>query len=172
MSPERRRVAVLSPYFPYPLSHGGAVRIWNLLREIAREFDVELFAFSDGPQLPAADLEPVLAFCARVVLVEKPRYREPRWSTLLPPEVHEFRSPAMHRAIARERGSFGFERLQVEYTQLAEYPGDILVEHDVTFDLFGQIARGVATRTFSPGGTGFAGSASKPAPCAAIRTWS
>src|SRR6059058_1351236 len=44
-SPERRRVAVLSPYFPYPLSHGGAVRIYHLLREIAREFDVELFAF-------------------------------------------------------------------------------------------------------------------------------
>jgi glycosyltransferase involved in cell wall biosynthesis len=30
--------------------------------------------------------------------------------------------------------------LQVEYTQLAEYGGDILVEHDVTFDLFTQMA--------------------------------
>ena len=29
----------------------------------------------------------------------------------------------------------------MEYTQLAEYGGDILVEHDVTFDLFTQIAR-------------------------------
>ncbi|MGA2144987.1 MAG: glycosyltransferase [Bryobacteraceae bacterium] len=145
-SPQRRRVAVLSPYFPYPLSHGGAVRIWHLLREISEEFDVELFAFTDGAQ-PPGDLEPVLAFCARVVLVEKPRYRQPRWSTLLPPEVHEFRSPAMRRAIACERQSFGFERLQVEYTQLAEYAGDILVEHDVTFDLFGQIAR--RTRTIS-----------------------
>ncbi len=29
----------------------------------------------------------------------------------------------------------------MEYTQLAEYGGDILVEHDVTFDLFDQIAR-------------------------------
>ncbi|MGA2117734.1 MAG: glycosyltransferase [Bryobacteraceae bacterium] len=146
-SPERCRVAVLSPYFPYPLSHGGAVRIWNLLREISREFDVELFAFTDGPPLPAADLEPVLAACARVVLVEKPRYREPRWASLLPPEVHEFRSQAMRRAIARERRSFGFERLQVEYTQLAEYAGDILVEHDITFDLYGQIAR--RSRTLS-----------------------
>jgi glycosyltransferase involved in cell wall biosynthesis len=75
------------------------------------------------------------------VLVEKPRYREPRWSTLLPPEVHEFRSPAMFRAIAEERKAFGFERLQVEYTQLAAYGGDVLVEHDVTFDLFGQVLR-------------------------------
>jgi glycosyltransferase involved in cell wall biosynthesis len=136
-SPGRRRVAVLSPYFPFPLSHGGAVRIYHLLREIAREFDVCLFAFTDTPDLP--DAAPVLEFCARLVLVEKSRYREPRWSTLLPPEVHEFRSPAMRRAIEEERRTFAFERLQVEYTQLAEYPGDLLVEHDVTFDLFAQV---------------------------------
>jgi glycosyltransferase involved in cell wall biosynthesis len=136
---ERRRVAVLSPYFPYPLAHGGAVRIFNLLREAAREFDIELFAFTDDDAEPPA--APVLEFCARVVLVTKPRYREPRWSTLLPPEVHEFHSPAMRGAIARERAAFGFEALQVEYTQLARYSGDALVEHDVTFDLFAQIAR-------------------------------
>ena len=45
MSPRRRRIAVVSPYFPYPLSHGGAVRIFNLLREMAEEFDIFLFAF-------------------------------------------------------------------------------------------------------------------------------
>jgi len=135
----RRRVAVLSPYFPYPLAHGGAVRMFNLLREAAREFDIELFAFTDDDS--ALEAAPVLEFCARVVLVEKPRYREPRWSTLVPPDVHEFHSPAMHSAIARERSAFGFEALQIEYTQLARYGGDALVEHDVTFDLFGQIAR-------------------------------
>jgi glycosyltransferase involved in cell wall biosynthesis len=133
----RRRVAVLTPYFPYPLSHGGAVRIFNLLREIAKEFDVSLLAFiTEEPELA-----PVLEFCARVVLVEKPRYREPRWCTLLPPEVHEFRSPAMRQAIAEELRWFDYDLLQVEYTQLAEYGSDILVEHDVTFDLFQQIAR-------------------------------
>jgi glycosyltransferase involved in cell wall biosynthesis len=137
-APGRRRVAVLSPYVPYPLAHGGAVRIYYLLREIAREFDVELFAFTEGE---TPDLAPLLAFCARIVLVEKPRYREPRWSSLLPPEVSEYRSPAMHAAIERERASFNFEALQVEYTQLAEYPGDVLVEHDVMFDLFAQIAQ-------------------------------
>jgi glycosyltransferase involved in cell wall biosynthesis len=104
---------------------------------MAREFDIELFAFTEA----SVELAPVLEFCARVVLVEKPRYREPRWSTLLPPEVHEFRSPAMQQALIEERRAFGFTTLQVEYTQLAEYRGDILVEHDVTFDLFAQIAR-------------------------------
>jgi glycosyltransferase involved in cell wall biosynthesis len=138
-SPERRRVVVLSPYFPYPLSHGGAVRIYNLLREMAREFDVELLSFFDTDDEP--ETAPLLEFCARLALVRKPRYREPRWSTLLPPEVHEFHSPGMRRALAEERRAFGFELLQVEYTQLARYGGDILVEHDVTFDLFGQVAR-------------------------------
>jgi glycosyltransferase involved in cell wall biosynthesis len=133
----RKRVAVLTPYFPWPLGHGGAVRIYNLLREMAKEFDVSLISFvTEEPELA-----PMLEFCARVVVVEKPRYREPRWSTLLPPEVHEFRSPAMQRALDEERRWFDYEILQVEYTQLAEYGGDILVEHDVTFDLFQQIAR-------------------------------
>jgi glycosyltransferase involved in cell wall biosynthesis len=134
----RRRVAILAPYVPYPLSHGGAVRIFNLLREISRDYDVELFAFNHGGEPATA---PLLEICARIALVEKPRYREPRWSTLLPPEVHEYRSPAMKKALAEERRNFGFETLQVEYTHLAEYGGDLLVEHDVTFDLFAQIAR-------------------------------
>jgi glycosyltransferase involved in cell wall biosynthesis len=138
-SPERRRVAVLSPYFPYPLSHGGVVRIYNLLREMAREFDIELFAFCDPGAVAAS--APILEICARVAMVPRPRYREPRWSTLPPPEVMECRAPGMRRAIAEERRVFGFELLQVEYSQLAEFGGDVLVEHDVTFDLFGQVAR-------------------------------
>ena len=68
-TPGRRRVAVLSPYFPYPLSHGGAVRIYNLLREMAREFDVELLSFFDTAEEP--DAAPLLEFCARLALDRK-----------------------------------------------------------------------------------------------------
>jgi len=136
-APRRRRIAVLTPYFPYPLSHGGAVRIFNLIREMAGEFDVFLFAFLDRET--EQDFEPLLEHCARLILVRKPRYREPRWSTLEPPEVREFRSPAMRAAIERVRGEYNIEALQVEYTMLAPYAGDVLVEHDVTFDLYGQI---------------------------------
>lgn len=137
LSARRRRVAVLSPYFPYPLSHGGAVRIFNLLRQMAEEFDVFLFAFRE--QESSDDFAPVAEFCARIIMVGKPRYREPRWSTLLPPEVHEFDSPAMHYALNRIRREYNIEALQVEYTMLAPYAGDVLVEHDVTFDLQRQV---------------------------------
>ncbi len=147
LSPRRRRIAVVSPYFPFPLAHGGAVRIFNLLREMASEFDIFLLTFSDGET--EADMRPVLDLCARVVLVGKPRYREPRWSTLAPPEVQEFRSPAMHDALARIRGEYKIEAVQVEYTMLAPFSGDVLVEHDVTFALYRQIrdrSPGIAQR--------------------------
>jgi ribosomal-protein-alanine acetyltransferase len=141
LSAERPRVAVISPYFPYPLSHGGAVRIFNLLRESAREFDLFLFAFiEDGAP---EDHAPVLEFCSKVILVKKPRYREPRWSSLKPPEVGEYRSPVMYRLIREYCREYEIRLLEVEYTQLAEYGletrPDVLVEHDVTFDLYAQV---------------------------------
>ena len=135
-NPKRKSVAVLTPYFPYPLSHGGAVRMFNLLREMAGEFDVVLYAFTEG-KLADADVAPVLEFTSRVLLVEKPRYREPRWSTFAPPEVGEYWSPEMANLLARR----DTDLLQTEYTYLASYGGDILVEHDVTFDLYAQILK-------------------------------
>jgi polysaccharide biosynthesis protein PslH len=137
LSVSRRRIAILSPYFPFPLAHGGAVRIFSLLRELAGEFDIFLFAFRDAET--SDDLRPVLDLCARVILARKPRYREPRWSTFAPPEAREFRSPAMSAALGRVRGEYQIEALQVEYTMLAPYRGDVLVEHDVTFALYRQI---------------------------------
>ena len=133
-NPVKRSVAVLSPYFPFPLSHGGAVRIFYLLREIAREFDVTLYAFTEE-KTKNENLKPVIEFVTRVYLVRKPRYREPRWSTILPPEVGEYESPEMRRLVA---GSDA-EVLQTEYTALASYGGDVLVEHDITFDLYAQV---------------------------------
>ena len=136
----RPRVAVLSPYFPYPLSHGGAVRIFNLLRAAASQFDIFLFAFTEDGQ--SLEPQPVLEFCSKVILVPKPRYREPRWSTLLPPEVHEYRSPVMSRLLEEMRRTHSLRLMQTEYTQLASYTGDVLVEHDVTYDLYRQVHEG------------------------------
>src|SRR5437867_9244516 len=45
----------------------------------------------------------------------------------------------MSRALARYRREFRIDLVQIEYTQLAPYGGDILVEHDVTHDLYRQV---------------------------------
>ena len=137
LDPGRRRVAIVSPYFPYPLSHGGAVRIYHLIREVAAEFDLFLFAFAKDPQ--AQEYDPVMKFCAKAIVLSPPYYREPRWSTVDPPETREFRSGPMQRLLERFVEEYRIDLVQVEYTQLAEYGGDILVEHDVTHDLYRQV---------------------------------
>lgn len=131
-SPARAAFAVLTPFFPWPLAHGGAVRLYYLLREAARDYDIDLYAFSEHET--DADLDRLAHFCRRLYLVPKPRYREPDWSTLRPPQVEEYRSPTMTALLAANT-----KPLQVEYTQLASYGGRILVEHDITEDLYAQI---------------------------------
>ena len=116
-TPERPRVAVLSPYFPYPLSHGGAVRIYQpsagdrarirrrtvrfhgWRRRAGNGFDSGILrARGAGSQAPIP----------RAALVDRHTAGSARVSL------------AGHgRAIAKERGAFGFQVLQVEYTQLA-----------------------------------------------------
>jgi glycosyltransferase involved in cell wall biosynthesis len=137
LDPGRRRVAIVSPYFPYPLAHGGAVRIYHLLKEAAEEFDLFLFAFAKDP--PAQEYGPLMEFCAKAIVLSPPYYREPRWSTLDPPETREFQSEPMRRLLARIVEEYRIDLIQVEYTQLAPYGGNILVEHDVTHDLYRQV---------------------------------
>jgi ribosomal-protein-alanine acetyltransferase len=145
LTPGRPRVAIVTPYFPYPLSHGGAVRIFHLLREASRDFDVFLFSF--GGKLDPSAVLPVQELCARIIVLPNPRYREPRWSTLLPPEVREFDVPLMHRLIRDLTLRHSIELRQVEYTQMAVYGADVLVEHDVTFDLYKQVWDAERTRS-------------------------
>ena len=136
-----RRVAVLTPYSPYPLSHGGAVRMFALLTEAARDFDVYLFWFSQGEEPgPLRDL------CAGLFSCDLPRYREPRWATVEPPEAREFWSPALQVDLDRLCRERGVELVQVEYTQLGSFRGNVLVEHDITFDLYRQIYEREPTR--------------------------
>jgi ribosomal protein S18 acetylase RimI-like enzyme len=131
------RVAVVSPYLPWPLSHGGAVRLWNLLGHAARHFDIVFFGFEDGQS--NADLARAAEWCSRLYVAAKPRYREPRWSTLLPPEAGEFYTPQLHDSLRAARADLDLDLLQGEYTQMARYRPEILVEHDLTWDLHAQV---------------------------------
>ncbi len=123
------RVSVVTPYLPWPLAHGGAVRVFHLLRETAPEFDVSLYSFDEGTGVG----EPLRDLCAEIVVSRRPQYRKPRWWGVVPPEVAEFDSRPLRTAIDRTG------LVQVEYTHMASYAGDILVEHDVTFDLAQQV---------------------------------
>ena len=134
-------VAILSPYLPWPLSHGGAVRIFNLIRVAAGTWNIHLLAFSESRDV--VELGPLKELCRSVTLVKKPEYRRLRWASLSPPEVLEYDTPAMHEAVRGVKRDL----LQTEFTQLATYGGEVLVEHDVTMDLAAQEHARVGTLT-------------------------
>ena len=136
-------VLVASPYVPFPLSHGGAVRIYNLMRGAAADFDQVLVAFTERLAPPPPEL---LEICAEVVLVER------QGTHALPPSsdpetVEEFRSTAFRAALHQTVRKWRPCVAQLEFTQMAQYAGDcapahtVLVEHDITFDLYQQLAR-------------------------------
>jgi glycosyltransferase involved in cell wall biosynthesis len=128
----KRTVAVLSPYLPWPLSHGGAVRIYNLLKVSAERWNLHLLAFRESRD--EVELGPLAEICCSVRVVRKPEFRRLRWASLRPAEAIEYDTPAMWEALREvER-----DLLQTEFTCLAGYGGEVLVEHDVTMDLAGQ----------------------------------
>ncbi len=136
-------VIVVTPYLPFPLAHGGAVRMYNLMRRAAGDFDQILVSFAGELHETPREL---LDLCCEVVLVKRPgTHLLP--SSLRPDVVEEFDSPAFHAALRQTVFKWKPRVVQLEFTQMAQYAVDcapaktILVEHDVTFDLYQQLLK-------------------------------
>lgn len=135
-------VVVASPYLPFPLSHGGAVRIYNLMRRATAGYDLVLVAFVDELASPPAELA---AICAEIVEVRRPgtHLRPP---SRLPDMVVEHSTAAFRAALRQTVRKWQPAILQLEFTHMAQYADEagtartILVEHDVTLDLHRQLA--------------------------------
>ena len=135
------RVLIASPYVPFPLSHGGAVRMYNLMRRAAESFDQILVAFTETADPPPAEL---LDICAQVVLVRRAGSHL-RPVANRPDTVQEFDSSDFREALRQAVRDWQPQIAQLEFTQMAQYAEDcapartILVEHDITFDLYTQL---------------------------------
>jgi GT2 family glycosyltransferase len=134
-------ILIASPYLPFPLSHGAAVRIFNLIRETAPDFDIVLVAFLEEARPVPAEL---LELCVEAVTVLRPgTHALP--SRGRPDTVEEFDTPAFRAALRQTMSKWKPSIAQLEFTQMAVYAPDcapaktILVEHDITYDLYAQM---------------------------------
>lgn len=134
-------ILIASPYLPFPLSHGAAVRIFNLIREAAPDSDIVLVAFLEEPRPVPPEL---LALCVEVVTVLRPgSHALP--SRGRPDIVEEFDSAEFHAALRQTMLKWKPHVAQLEFTQMAVYALDcspaktVLVEHDITYDLYAQL---------------------------------
>ncbi len=132
---------VVSPYLPYPLSHGGAVRIFSLCQALADRIDFVLACFREKNDFVHYDeLHKVFREVYAVAVDEK--HSNPH----LPIQVSGYESSSMRALIRDLYFRLRIEVLQIEYTQLAAYRETvpdlpaILVEHDITFTLYRQLA--------------------------------
>jgi GT2 family glycosyltransferase/glycosyltransferase involved in cell wall biosynthesis len=140
-SARKKTTLIASPYLPFPLSHGGAVRIYNLMRLAAENRNVILIAFVDDLAPPAEELRQI---CSQIVLVKRhgSHYRK---DTPRPDTVEEFESDSFRAALKQAIHQWNPEIAQLEFTWMAQYANacapaaTILVEHDVTFDLQEQL---------------------------------
>lgn len=136
------RVLVVAPYLPYPLSHGGAVRIYSLCRVLAPRIDFVLACFRERSD--QIEYGPLLDVFREVYVID----REERAATDLglPRQVREHSSASLRACIAWLCWDRAIDLLQIEFTHLAAFrdaaPGvpAILVEHDLTFMLYRQLA--------------------------------
>lgn len=134
-------VLIASPYLPFPLSHGAAVRMYNLMLRAARDFDLVLVSFVEELASPAAQLKSI---CSEIVTIRR-RGSHAIPSTPRPDTVEEFDSAAFHLALRQAVKKWRPGVVQLEFTQMAQYAADakpartILVEHDITYDLHAQM---------------------------------
>ena len=136
------RVLIATCYPPYPLAHGGAVRMYNLMRRAAqRGVSQVLVVFGDELTAPAPEL---LEICHRVVMVRR-RGSHYAIDSGRPDVVDEFDSPVMRAVLERLMIEFAPQVAQLDFTQMAVYLDTVkkartlLVEHDVTIDLYQQL---------------------------------
>jgi glycosyltransferase involved in cell wall biosynthesis len=134
-------VLIVAPYIPFPLAHGGAVRMYNLMRRAASDYDQVLITFADELRTPPAEL---LEICTEVVQVKRVGSHV-RPSTPRPDVVEEFDSDVFRAALRETVYKWDPDIAQLEFTQMAQYAADcapartLLVEHDITLDLYQQL---------------------------------
>jgi len=139
---QRLKVLVVSPFLPFPLSHGGAVRIYNLCRELSDRVDFTLIAMREANQ--AVDYARLHEVFREVHVVDKDE--RPVGDESLPEQVSASESSSLRALIAQLSQKLMPDLIQFEFTHFAGFrdcaPGvpALLVEHDLTFSLYRQLA--------------------------------
>ena len=118
----RPSILVVSPYPIYPTVSGGSVRIWNLLRGAAQEFDLHVAVFSTT--LDDADQRSALAqFCRSVHFLRREDAPPSKPSSLLPRGAEYFAFAAARRRLRDLAESVDARVVQLEHTELGQFAG-------------------------------------------------
>lgn len=122
------RILMIADYLPYPLVGGDRIRIYNLLRRVARHHEVSLAAFS-GTLQDVEGVPHLQQLCAKVATVSLQRHSKlARIPGLLlyglqgkPPELKFLYSEALVRKIRQLISIMDFDIVQIEHSRMGLY---------------------------------------------------
>jgi GT2 family glycosyltransferase len=143
MVPARPRVLFVSPYPIIPPTHGGAVFMYNTLRQLSRWCEVHAIVMLDYAHELAAN-EELRSLCATAEFYVRRNDLDPHLASITPHAVHEFHTPEIEWTIDREVLLRRIDLIQLEYTALGQYARRFdrlacaLFEHDVYFQSIGR----------------------------------
>jgi sugar transferase (PEP-CTERM/EpsH1 system associated) len=92
------RIAVFTPYLPYPPDTGGKIRSYNLVIALSASFEVDLYTVCGGAEPPQRNVEALQGQCRRVAVFPlrrhwRTRARIQRMLSPVPRLVQAFSSP-------------------------------------------------------------------------------
>lgn len=122
------RILFISDYVPYPMTGGDRIRIYNLMRRVAREHEMWFAGFTSTPD-EAEGAAHLREFCARVETAELPR--RPRLASLprkaayalagTPPDLEFLYSRELAAKIRRLAWAPGVDIVHMEHSRMAIY---------------------------------------------------
>jgi GT2 family glycosyltransferase/glycosyltransferase involved in cell wall biosynthesis len=140
---KRLGVLFVSPYPICPPVHGGAVFMYQTIRELARLSDLHLIILLDHEheREPHAELERI---CGSVHYIVRMTGRQKTIGSVVPHAVREFSNADLATLIQQQIYLHSIDVLQLEYTVMGQYAGgfrripSIVFEHDVYFQSVGR----------------------------------
>lgn len=141
---EKLRILFVSPYPILPTVHGGAVFMYEALRELSRRDQVHALILLDTAHQADANRE-LEALCASVEMMVRPKKRE--LASSAPHAVTEWASADVRWAIDRTIYMQRIDVVQIEYTPMGQYGErfrhvvSAIFEHDIYFQSVARTAR-------------------------------
>jgi glycosyltransferase involved in cell wall biosynthesis len=118
----------LSRWFPLPIDNGAKLRVFNLLRVLARNHTVTLLSFNDRPEQAPA-IAAMQEICEKVIAIPWKTYQPTSAKAILgllhpnPRAVLDTYSPAMAQAINRTLAASPYDAVIASQIETASYFG-------------------------------------------------
>jgi polysaccharide biosynthesis protein PslH len=151
------RILIIADYLPYPLIGGDRIRIYNLIRRVARHHEVSLVSFLEKPE-DAKGISHMQEFCVRVETTNFQRQsRLGKLSGMIrfalagkPTELYLLHSDELVSKIKQLVSTEDFDIVQIEHARMGLYLDSfphnahgksILMFHNFTSQQYGRVSR-------------------------------